>query len=526
MSTKSKTKPPTEEVQQRVEWVPLLATTALFLISFMPRVQQNIVLVRSFWAACAGLAAWQLLLLIRSRSGTAPILVFAPPRAQHYVQAMCQFSVYAYWGWYWRPVYDFAWLLLAQLLFAYALDMLLGWTRRGVYVLGFGVFPIIFSTNLFLWFKDEWFYLQFLLVAVGVLGKEFVRWNRDGRYVHIFNPSAFTLALFSVVLLITGTTHVTWGQEIASTLSLAPHIYTFLFVVGLVVLYFFSVTLVTASAAAVLLGLSAAYTAVEGVPYFLDSEIPSAVFLGLHLLVTDPSTSPRTPLGRFVFGVMYGCGVFALYSLLLSLGLPTFYDKLMCVPLLNLSVPWIDRIVRSLGERPLLNKLGLDPPLGRLNVVHMAVWVVFFLTMTAIGRTDGRHMGDRLPFWVEACQAERPNACKRLIQLETTYCSDNSGWACNEVGIHYLDGRLVTANRELAQNYFARGCETRFQAACLNALDPAGELHSDPRPLDLRLILREGGLNLMDMPEAELYSRACEHGFAFACRKSARALLK
>src|SRR5688572_25846718 len=353
--------------QQRVEWVPLAITTALFLISFTSRVQHNAVLTRSFWAACLGLLAWQVLLILRTRNSAGPVLTLAPPRAQHYVQAMCQLSIYVYWGWYWRPVYDHAWLLAAQLLFAYALDMLLSWTRRGTYVLGFGPLPIIFSTNLFLWFKDDWFYLQFLLVAVGVLGKEFVRWNREGRLVHIFNPSAFTLGLFSVVLLVTGTTHVTWGQEIASTLSLAPHIYVYLFIVGLVVLYFFSVTLVTASAAAVLMALSAAYASLNGVPYFLDSEIPSAVFLGLHLLVTDPSTSPRTPLGRLVFGMLYGCGVFALYSLLGSLGQPTFYDKLMCVPLLNLSVPWIDRAVQSLGERPLLHRLGLDAPLGRLN---------------------------------------------------------------------------------------------------------------------------------------------------------------
>ena len=241
----------------------------------------------------------------------------------------------------------------------------------------------------------------------------------------------------------TGTTDLTWGQEIASTLSLAPHIYLFLFLVGLVVLYFFSVTLVTASAAATLMGLSAVYAARNGVPYFLDSEIPSAVFLGLHLLVTDPSTSPRTPLGRLVFGLLYGTGVFALYSLLGSLGQPTFYDKLMCVPLLNLSVPWIDRVVRSLGERPLLHRLGLDPPLGRLNLAHMAVWITFFLSMTALGRTDGRHIGDKLPFWIEACNAQRPNACSRLIQLETTYCDDNSGWGETKWDFITCPGKLV-----------------------------------------------------------------------------------
>jgi hypothetical protein len=41
-------------------------------------------------------------------------------------------------------------------------------------------FPIIFSITLFFWFKDEWFYLQFGLVALGLLAKEFLRWTRDG----------------------------------------------------------------------------------------------------------------------------------------------------------------------------------------------------------------------------------------------------------------------------------------------------------------------------------------------------------
>ena len=70
--------------------------------------------------------------------------------------------------------------------------------------------------------------------------------SATGRSVHIFNPSAFTLGLFSLVLIATGTTHLTWGQEIATTLSLAPHIYLVLFLVGLVVMYFFSITPVAA----------------------------------------------------------------------------------------------------------------------------------------------------------------------------------------------------------------------------------------------------------------------------------------
>ena len=441
------------------------------------------------------------------------------PRAQHYVQSLCQFAVYVYWGWFWPPVYDFWPLLLGQLLFAYAFDLLLAWSRKQEYALGFGPFPIVFSTNLFLWFKDDWFAFQFALIAVGVLGKAFVRWNRDGRRVHIFNPSAFTLAIFSIGLLATGTTHLTWGQEIATTFSLGPWIYTVLFVVGLVVMYFFAITPVTAAAAITLFAASALYANVSGTPYFVDSEIPSAVFLGLHLLVTDPSTSPRTPLGRAIFGVLYGLGVFGLYALLGAFGFPTFYDKLLCVPLLNLAVPAIDRAVRSLGTQPLLHRLGLDGPIGRLNVAHMAVWIAFFAGMTMMGRTDGMHRGDSLPFWEQACGENRPHACERLLMIESNYCADNAGWACNEVGRHYSEGRLVDADLERAMSYFARACEARFQPGCLNLLEPASPLRANPRVIDLRLLVREGGVNLTDAPESELFSRACRHGWAFACER-------
>ena len=338
--------------------MPLALTLGLVLVSFVPRVQDNPNLTRSFWGAASVLLVWQVALFLRLQRASVGRSLRTEPRPQHYVQAMVQLAVFAYWGWYWRPVYDMAWLLLAQLVFAYAFDMLLSWSRRDSYVLGFGPFPIIFSTNLFLWFRDDWFYLQFLMVAAGFLGKEFVKWQRDGKLTHIFNPSAFSLGLFSLVLIATNTSDLTWGEEIATTLIRAPGIYVFLFLIGLVVMYFFSITLVAGSAAAVLFGLSALYAALTGVPYFIDSEIPTAVFLGLHLLVTDPSTSPRTPPGRVVFGGLYGLGVFGLYTLLGAAGAPTFYDKLLCVPLLNVSVRLIDRVVGSRPGYPHLEPLG------------------------------------------------------------------------------------------------------------------------------------------------------------------------
>jgi hypothetical protein len=286
-------------------------------------------------------------------------------------------------------------------------------------------------------------------------------------------------------------------------------------------MYFFAITTVTAAAAMTLVGLGAVYYAATGVPYFVDSAIPSAVFLGLHLLVTDPSTSPRTPIGRLIFGVSYGLGVFALYALLSAMGLPTFYDKLMCVPLLNLLVQRIDRLVKAMPSRGILHRLALDGPLGRGNLAHMAVWIVFFGWMSMAGAADGMHTGDSLPFWQQACAENKAQACERLLSIEGSYCGDNAGWACNELGLHYTDGRLVGRDPERAFSYFARACEGRFQAGCVNLLDATSPSRANPRPLDLRLLLREGGQNLLEMPEPELYQRACRHGWQFACARSA-----
>ena len=499
-------------------YLPIAICAALGVLCVTPGIRQNSTLLISLLSASACLAFWFLVLVAANRKALASFSLRFLPRQQHYLQALVQISVFGYWGYYWSPVFEHASLIVAQLLFAYAFDMLLSWTRGRQYVLGFGPLPIIFSINLFLWFKDDWFYLQFIMIAIGFMGKEFIRWSRDGQWVHIFNPSAFALGLFSLLLIVTGTTDLTWGQEIASTLTLAPSIYLFLFLVGLVVMYFFAITLVAMTAAATLFGLSAIYSAIQGVPYFLDSEIPAAVFLGLHLLITDPSTSPRSLFGKAIFGSLYGLGVFGLYALLTLIGVPTFYDKLLCVPLLNLSVIGIDRFAKLVefnftAKSKWLSNLSW----GRLNLSFMAIWIIFFGLMAMLGKTDAMHEGDSVPYWESACAENKSHACERLVLIEQSYCTDGSAWACNEIGIHQGQGIIGEKNTELALSYFLRACELRFQAACQNLLQPDGLLHSRPKMLDLRLMLREGGQNLMTMEESELMRRACVHGWQFAC---------
>ena len=150
--------------------------------------------------------------------------------------------------------------------------------------------------------------------------------------MHAINPSALTLFLFAVVLLASGQTDTTWVSQLSATLDTRlvdpdSRPYLSLFAIGLVAQFLFRVTLVTLASAGMLFLLASVYGATTGTYWFVDTGIPVAVFLGLHLLITDPATSPRNGWGRFLFGAFYGAVVFALYGLLDFFGEPLAYDK-------------------------------------------------------------------------------------------------------------------------------------------------------------------------------------------------------
>jgi hypothetical protein len=450
-------------------------------------------------------------------------------KKQHYLQACAQGSVLLYWGWYWHPVYSFAPFILAQLLFAYAFDMLLSWSRRYTYTLGFAQFPVVFSINLFLWFKPEWFYLQFAMVALGLAAKELIRWNKDGRRVHIFNPSSFPLAVFSLVLLAAGKSGITWGQDIATTQFYPPQMYLMLFLIGLPGQFFFGVTSMTMSAVIAAYTFSRLYFAATGIYFFYDSYIPIAVFLGMHLLFCDPSTSPRTELGRIINGVLYGLSTVVLYQLLGSAGMPTFYDKLLQVPLLNLSVKGLDWLVRS---RPLR---AFDPAgLGRSlvprqrNIAYMSIWAAAFAALSLTQGVGDNHPGQWLPFWRQACQDGRSYACPYLADLETNFCNRGSGWACNEAGLMHI--ALSRSGEDLrrsdpagAAEPLKRGCDLGFPAACGNLrtlTTGTGKFGSAPPTVeDFPIILRGSKGDIREREPSALYTLACREGWRDVCEQ-------
>lgn len=513
-------------------WAALVPTTLLACFCLLDRINSSPHLLEAFGGAAGALIVF-FLLLYRQVVRTGRTLTFEfVPRPVHYVQFAMHSAVYLYWGWYWREVYHDVSLIAAQIVFAYALDMLVCWSRRDEWVFGFGPVPIVMSTNLFLWFKDDWFFLQFLLIATGVLGKEFIKWKREGRLTHIFNPSAFSLCVFSVALIATGSTGITWGREIATTFERPPHIYLEIFLLGLVVQALFRVTLVTLSAAAALYVLNLWYTGMTGDYQFIANNIPVAVFLGLHLLTTDPATSPRRDLGKIIFGALYGAGVFGLYGILKLFGVPEFYDKLLIVPPLNLSVRLLDRLSEAFAARFSSLAASLRSRPRQVNFAWMGVWACLFVTMTASGfLVKGvDHPGWNPAFWANRCQQGITSSCATWANMLKLRCDeDKSAVSCLALARALDEGRYIPRDESRSAAMFGRACDDGLQEGCLDLITfvkkggdkefaKACSSGDGASCFVLGSLFSSGsGLNKDPAMAFEMFKKSCDTGWLRAC---------
>src|SRR5215469_15116899 len=92
-----------------------LGATVLFsFFAFLPRVRTNPVMLWSFLGTAAVLLALIVALKQQVKRAGRRLVYEFQPKPAHYVQMMMHLSLYAYWGWYWRPVYHFMPMIAAQ----------------------------------------------------------------------------------------------------------------------------------------------------------------------------------------------------------------------------------------------------------------------------------------------------------------------------------------------------------------------------------------------------------------------------
>ena len=513
----------------------------------------------------AGLSLWRASGKVALEGGAPPLIVWRL-RHPHVIQTIAQSLIYIAWCQAWPTANEHLPLLLAQVAFAYLIDMALSWFKYHNYKIGLAPIPIVLSINLFLFFRDDYFVWQWGLIAIALVSKELFRWKREGRDVHIFNPSAIALSMVAIILIYTDTMHFTWGETIARAHGFSPYSYEVIFAAGLLVSAFFTVGFTIVSAAIFTLILGEWYFDAFGIYRYLDTGIPIAVFLGMNLLVTDPVSSPWRRDSKILYGILYGLSVFLLYGFLRDLERPpsgddiglsaAFCDKLLAVPILNLLSPFLDTLMKKMfdeqrfnlsarvasWERALSVKVIGKQWLGR--GLFIALWALIF--MAWVRPSVREHPGKDVRFWIQACeetsdQQRHKYACENRDRIYLRACESGALPACHNLALtreeqdpklaiqlygHACEGGQATSCNHLGGMLFMKAessgdtgllneAESRLRVACKQNIYEACTRQAT--------LLRSRWLDRSQWKEKDwrglwdLLNRACDGGEPFAC---------
>jgi TPR repeat protein len=207
------------------------------------------------------------------------------------------------------------------------------------------------------------------------------------------------------------------------------------------------------------------------------------------------------------------------------MGAPTFYDKLLCVPPLNLLVQPLDRAGAALEAR--FRRMTWTP--RQVNFAHMAVWVALFAVMFTTGFVGGRHPGSDPEFWQKACESGKRDACQTWVRTLNVNCLHASGLACLTLGVVWNEGRLVPRDRAESAKNFARACDLKMPYACPSLLalikeNGTGVLRpycerGDGESCFILASLYYAGGGVPKRPEAAvtLFRQSCDDGWVRGC---------
>lgn len=310
--------------------------------------------------AYGAMACWFVALWLRQRAGGP---AFVREQAITRIQALqpcVQLTILTYWAVYWPELRTHAGWITLHIGFAYLADAAFAWTLGRTWRITLGIFPVVFSTNLFLYYADHNMLYAYLLYLVAFAGKALIRWKDGG---HIFNPSSLGMS----VMLLAAAFLPRWFPhpiDVDHAFLLPPNIIEVLFLISMIGQMRIRVIFTTLGAALTLLS-GAFHVGSAHVSLFYP-----ASFIAVLLLVTDPRTSPRSAVGQLLYGATYA----ASYQLL-SDGFTELWGhdggaKVLGVLPANLTVPFWDRIGRQVDAR-----LGAIVSM-RFNPSWVALWAL------------------------------------------------------------------------------------------------------------------------------------------------------
>jgi hypothetical protein len=312
-------------------------------------------------AMLALVLAW-LALLVRMKRRSMKLEWVESVRPTHLLPVALQLTLFLYWGLYDLSVGELLGDLVVQVAFAYGLEAwFLAWRHDGKIQIGASVLPIVGSMNLFVWFlgQDRW--IALLTLTLAIASKHLIR--RGGR--HLFNPSGFGIAITGALCMLAPDTFGFF--DLSHGFNAGPNMVELILILALIAQLRVPIVLVSIG------GFIALLLLVDTQILTRPTALWGPVFLALCLLVTDPATIPKTPVGKLLFGAVYGSLMAVMATGLTAMGENDFFSKVFPLPLVNALVPRFDQW----GSRAASWTRGvLDPAHNR---VHVALWLVLVL---------------------------------------------------------------------------------------------------------------------------------------------------
>jgi TPR repeat protein len=173
----------------------------------------------------------------------------------------------------------------------------------------------------------------------------------------------------------------------------------------------------------------------------------------------------------------------------------------------------------------------------------MGLWIALFTLMFTTGYIEAPHPGASIKFWKQAVADKRPMAHRGLATVLNSGVARGDGDAWNEMGLMYVEGKLIKPDAKAATRCFAQGARLGSALASLNLVTQHIFLGAAVDMNDLLLALRHleddcatsttgqscfvlgaawetGRGRPQDLAKArEYYQQACTRGYPEACKR-------
>jgi hypothetical protein len=302
-----------------------------------------------------------------------------------FAQILVQLSIYIYWGQFNKAAITRLPLVFHQIFFGYLFIFLLSGLSGKKFKISFSPAAAILSTNLFIWFSSELYYVHYALIIIAMTAKTYLTRKVNGEDRHIFNPSGFVsnIAAIAISLMQFGYLQENvYASQMGANFLWVPNFDSFVLLASCVSLWAPNMYLVPIASILTMTIFEVLCHSNYGVSF--TSETPrGSIMLGLALLVTDPATAPKSKTGQFLYGIGYAFSIFISFMVIAFFKWQMYFVKVFFFIPFNFLAYRFDQVGVWL-EINVFNRLKLDwnTSRKRLLISYLAISIISSASLT------------------------------------------------------------------------------------------------------------------------------------------------